>query len=62
MTTDTQSTNNLGLEMKIVLSMITLIAGLFFVAPAFAQHTCRDGWQSDSNGSGTCSHHGGEGD
>ncbi len=45
--------------MKKIIALVALIASLASV-PAFAGHTCKDGSYSGSDGSGTCSHHGGE--
>lgn len=40
--------------------LIVVLFAIPFVSPAIAGNACNDGTYSDSNGSGTCSHHGGE--
>jgi uncharacterized protein DUF3761 len=43
------------LGMAVLMGLLVSLAGA-----ADAQNTCNDGTYSQSNGSGTCSHHGGE--
>lgn len=56
--------SRLGVETMKKSLLAVLIAALMSlaIAPAYAGHTCNDGWHSNSDGPGTCSHHGGEGD
>jgi hypothetical protein len=48
--------------MKISLICLALMLTFALSAPAYAQHICNDGSYCSSDGSGTCSHHGGESD
>ena len=45
------------MKLKISLFLILLLVG--FIGPSHADAICKDGWKSKSNGSGTCSWHGG---
>lgn len=50
----------MGDFMKRIYALICALGMLVFASEAMAQSECRDGSYSNSSGSGTCSHHGGE--
>jgi hypothetical protein len=45
--------------MKLRILLLFVLLTLGFINTSYADAICKDGWKSKSNGSGTCSWHGG---
>ena len=45
--------------MNKIISILFLLISLGFVSDSYSNAICKDGWKSNSTGSGTCSWHGG---